>query len=453
MAYALVMAARRLIRAAAAAAAIALLVAPLRGSEGGFFDDPSVATFTIEAPLETLFERGVTDESFNVAGRIVGTSDSDAIEADVFVRGNTSRRECPFPKLKLKLKDGAGPFSGLHAVKINTHCGDTPGEELTQRYGRLANEKSPWREAAAYRIADAAGARTPRTRPARITYVDTTPGAEASKRITRNALVIEDDDEIRKRFGATAEIPPEEFTNAQALLTPDDVARVAFTQALVGNFDWCLMMAPGDRYRCDARRKLWNMAAFRTPTGAIPILEDFDLTGTVTGPHVWFDHAFPHGFAASDIDTEVIAQVQRTRTLFDRPMLDRMRQDFMARREGIIRAIDETTIDAKGAELAHAYVDAFYRAIADADFYRPVVAQPGGHIYTAATGNAEVCGAGDTIPPGTPFKELRRENGRVEVLLLDALWRWAPPNECVPVHKSTVWIDPAGISADFPRSR
>jgi len=448
------MSVRRLIRATVTAAAIALLAARLHGTATGFFDDPSVAAFTIEAPLQQLFDRGVRDESFDVQGRVrFDTATTDAIDVTVSVRGNTSRDECPFPKLKLKLKgDDAGPFGGMHAVKVNTHCGDAPGEDLSERYGRLANEKSPWREAVVYRIAQAAGARTPRTRLARITYVDTS--ATDARRITRNALIVEDDDDMKERFGAIAEITPAEFTNAKELFTPVDTARVAFTQALIGNFDWCLMMQPDDRYRCDPRRKLWNMAALRTSSGAIPVLEDFDLAGPVTGRHVWFDHVFPQDFSASPVDTEVIAQVQRTRTLFDRAMLDRMRQEFQSRREAINAAIDSTTVDAQGARLARAYVDAFFRAIGgDADFYRPVVARTGMRIYAASTGDGEACGTGDTIPAGTPVKELRRENGRAEVQLLDALWRWAPPTECVPVHKSPVWIDPAGVSSDFPSVR
>ncbi len=445
----------RLIRATAAAAAAALFVAPpLHGSAANFFDDQSVATFTIEAPLQQLFDRG-RDDSFAIQGRVLfgeaGTS--DAVDADVSIRGNTSRKECLFPKLKLKLKhDEAGPFAGIHAIKINTHCGEAPGEQLSAQFGRLANEKSPWREAVVYRIAQAAGARTPRTRLARITYVDKSASLNP-QRLTRNALIVEDDDDVKRRLGATGEIAPAEFTNARELFTPDDVGRVAFTQALIGNFDWCLMMEPEDRYRCDRRRKLWNMAALRTPSGAIPVLEDFDLAGPVTGGHVWFDHAFPREFSASAIETEVIAQVQRTRTLFDRAMLDRMRQDFQSRRDAINSAIAAAPVDAHGAQLAQAYVDAFFRAIgADADFYRPVVASSGVRIFAAATGDAEVCGAGDTIPPGTPVNELRRENGRAEVQLLDALWRWAPPTECVPVHKAPVWIDPASISRAFPRS-
>ena len=443
------MSARRLIGSTFVAAALAVVVAPLQGGDHDFFDDPSVVVFTIEAPLQQLFDRGVRDDSFSVPGQLSFAGSSDRLDAELSVRGHTSRKECPFPKLKLKLKGDAGPFAKLHGVKINTHCGESPGEELSSDFGRLANEKSPWREAAAYRIVEAAGARTPRVRPARITYLDSSSGPP--QQITRNALIVEDDDDVRKRFDATDEIQPAAFTSARELFTPDDTARAAFTEAMIGNFDWCLMMAPGDGYRCDARRKLWNVTALRTPAGAIPVLGDFDLAGPVTGPHSWFEHTFPRGFSASDVDTEVIAQVQRTRTLFDRPLLDRMRQDFIARRDAIVRAIDGAPVDPRGAALARAYVDAFYRAIVDdRDFYRPVIARDGVRIFKDATSNQEACGSGDTAPPGTPLKELRRENGRAEVMLLDALWRWAPPHECVPVHLVPVWIDASSISEDFP---
>src|SRR4029079_16401343 len=128
---------------------------------------------------------------------------------------------------------------------------------------------------------------------------------------------------------------------------------------------------------------------------------------------------------ASEIDTEVIAQVQRTRTLYDRARLDRIRRDFLARRQAITRVIEASAVDPRGADLSRAYVDAFFRAIADdRDFYRPVIARAGVRIFADAAGRTEACGIGDTVPPGTPFKELRRENGRAQVQLLDALWRW-----------------------------
>lgn len=441
------MTASRLIRSACFAGALALLIAPYLEADAGFFDDPSVISFTIQAPLQQLFDRSDKDDAFSVPARVQAgeTTPSEGIlEGELSVRGNTSRKECTFPKLKLKVKGGRGVFDGVHTLKINTHCGELPGEELSRAFGRLANDKSPWREGVVYRMADAAGARTPRTRPARVTYVDTSAPSHGG--LTRNALIVEDDDDLKRRIGATAEITPDEFTNAQEMFTPEETARVAFTEALIGNFDWCLMMAPGDRYRCDARKKLWNMGAYRTAAGAVPVLQDFDLAGAVTGRHTWFDHVFPHDFSASDIDTEVIAQVQRARTLFDRALLERMRQDFASRKDGISRAIDSTTVDAHGAQLAHAYLDAFYRAITDdRDFYRPVITKEGTRIFKDAVGETDACGKGDTAPLGTPIKELRRDGGRVAVIVLDALWHWAPPHECVPVHKAPVWIDPSAV--------
>jgi hypothetical protein len=432
--------------------AAASLVSPLQGPAHGFFDDSSVVSFTLQAPLQQLFERGRKDNDFSVPARISATdaiSPDHAAEAELSVRGNTSRKECEFPKLKMKFKGDHGLFAEVHGVKINTHCGEAPDDELSRDFGRLANERSPWREGVVYRMADAAGARTPRSRPARITYVDTS--TPSPRRLTRNALMVEDDGDVKARLGATGEITPDEFTSARQTFSAADTARVAFTQALIGNFDWCLMMAPGDGYRCDARKKLWNMSALKTASGVVPVLQDFDLAGPVTGRHIWFDHAFPHNFSASDVATEVIAQVQRARTLFDRAMLDRLRRDLLLRREAITGAIDGAAVDPRGAELAHAYVDAFYRAIGDdRDFYRPVIAREGIRIFKSAVEDTDACGTGDTAPPGTPLKELRRQNGRAEVQLLDALWRWAPPHECVPAHNGTVWIDPAGISDDFP---
>jgi len=437
----------RLIRSACFAGALALVIAPLHGASAGFFDDPSIITFTIEAPFQHLFDNSDKDNTFSVPARVRGdqaTSSAAGLEGELSVRGNTSRKECTFPKLKLKLKGDRGLFEDVHTVKINTHCGESPGEELSREFGRLANEKSPWREGVVYRMADAAGARTPRSRPARVTYIDTS--VPSGRTLTRNALIVEDDDDVKSRLGATAEITPDQFTNAQQTFTPDETARILFTEALIGNFDWCLMMAPGDDYRCDARKKLWNMAAYRTPSGAVPVLQDFDLAGPVTGRHIWFDHVFPRDFSASEIDTEVIAQVQRARTLFDRPLLERMRQDFLSRRDALFRAIDGATVDTQGSKLAHAYLDAFYRAIAeDRDFYRPVITKEGTRIFKDAVGEIDACGKGDTAPAGTPIKELRRESGRAEVMLLDALWHWAPPRECVPVHRAPVWIDPSAI--------
>jgi len=38
----------------------------------------------------------------------------------------------------------------------------------------------------------------------------------------------------------------------------------------------------------------------------------------------------------------------------------------------------------------------------------------------------------------------------IQVRLLDALWRWAPPVKCPDIRKTPVWIDKAAVTRDYP---
>jgi hypothetical protein len=158
-----------------------------------FLDSDTTATLTLEAPLKDLFARGLEDENVSVNATVTykDASGKDVVIPDVkvSVRGHTSRREteCTFPKLKLKFPDKA-------SLKIGTHCGESAGETLSSKYGRLSNELSPGREALVYRMLHAVEAPTLRARAARITYVD------GEQKLVRNALLLEDDDAAMKRF-------------------------------------------------------------------------------------------------------------------------------------------------------------------------------------------------------------------------------------------------------------
>jgi hypothetical protein len=37
------------------------------------------------------------------------------------------------------------------------------------------------------------------------------------------------------------------------------------------------------------------------------------------------------------------------------------------------------------------------------------------------------------------------------VVMLDALWEWAPPKVCEAVHSTSVWVEASSISSDYPR--
>src|SRR5262249_27992752 len=189
--------------------------------------------------------------------------------ARITLRGNTSRREseCAFPKLKVQLPRGArtGLFEGIDSIKIGTHCGEASDDGVTIRFGRLPNEHSPMRELFVYRLLEAVGVPTLKARGAKISYVYIDPRSGQSppqdRPVIRQAMLLEDTNAGVKRVGGSHEIAEKDFTNARAQFTPADTARLAFAEALIGNFDWCLKMTADDKYRCDARHALWNISA------------------------------------------------------------------------------------------------------------------------------------------------------------------------------------------------
>lgn len=412
-------------------------------------DGKGVATLTIEAPFEALFATGSENETVTLPGTVRFTDGpgGEAVLNDVAVsvRGHTSRREteCTFPKLKLKLK-GAG------SIKIGTHCGEGPDEALSPKYGRLANERSPHREALVYDLLRAAEAPALRTRAARITYID----KAHAEPLQRNALLLEDDDDAMARIGGTAEIPLEAFGSVATRGSEADAARISFAEAMIGNFDWCLKFSPDDIYRCNEPKPLWNVLAFdRGGKGTALVMKDFDLAGIVVGRHGWFDKVWNPAFvpSKSQVEIEVLSQVQRTRSLFSRAQLDAERKHFVARRSAVYAALAAATVDDKGRAVGRAYLDAFYAAITDdAQYYRPIVTRDDVQVFLDPQGTREACGPKDVMRPGTPVNEVKREGSMSQVVILDAMWRWASRSECNAVQDGAVWIPSSAIVRDYP---
>ena len=169
---------------------------------------------------------------------------------------------------------------------------------------------------------------------------------------------------------------------------------------------------------------------------------DFDIAGMVVGRHAWFKTHFNESFVASrsQAEVEVLAQVQRTRTLFSRADLDAARADFVKRKPDAYQALASATIDPAGERVAKEYLDAFYAAIGSDDaFYRPVVATPGAGLYLEQ--GSRGCLFEPRNPVGTPVSEPLQTKGTViQVHILDALWHWAEPPRCGGAP-GPVWID------------
>jgi len=434
---------------------------------------------TLEAPFDDLLDQlrhtpTYSTTTYSVMGTLSYTDPNVGAvhlrNVEVSGRGNTNFTvgQCEFPKLKLKFgavkeRPSGSLFDGMNSLKIGTHCGEGPNDVLSPRWGRLQNENSPIREAFAYRLLEALHVPTLKARPVRISYVnvktttttETAPGLAARPTtLVRSAMFLEGDRHAESRFGAHGQYTEDTFGSADTRLAPADSARLAFAEALIGNFDWCLRFFPSDTYRCDGRHALWNVLAFKRPDGtAVPVPYDFDLAGIVTGHHRWFASVFNQAFApgASEAALEVLAQLQRTRTLFTRAQLDAVRAEFMTHKDEAYRVLTEAQLDDAGRRNAAAHLDAFYAVIeSDERFYLPVLVD-NTPIYLDARRKKHAC-KNAVAPRGTPVSAAGdTRDGMQAVVVLDALWEWAPPRVCDAVHSGSVWVAASSISSDYPR--
>jgi len=431
-------------------------------SEAALFSSDRPLTLRLRAPFDDLFARGAKNPDYVVDGSLAYTDSTGrqvAIDGvSVSVRGNSSRQdtECTFPKLKLRFgphsTDDDAMFKDVSALKIGTHCGELPDEQLTRKFGRLANERAPLREAFVYRLLRLMDVPTLRARPARITY--TYPSAQRAP-LVRSAMLLEDNDEARKRLHAGDEITMEQFGAADTQLNVADTVMLTFAEAMIGNFDWCLRFTRGDAYRCDEAKPLWNILVFsRDGDRDLALMHDFDLAGMVTGSHFWFSRVLDEHFSetGSRPEVEVVSQVQHTRSLFARRDLDAARHRFMRHRDEAFAAMRESDVDPHGREIIHRYLTAFFDAIAtDEAFYRPIVVHET-IGYAAADGEEPLCPKADVVPAGTPVSTpIAARGGRVQVRLLDALWHWTGRHRCDAIRQGTVWIEQRAIGTDYPR--
>jgi len=114
-----------------------------------------------------------------------GTTHSIALQ--VRPRGHSRRKICTHPPLRLEFpKDQTKGtvFDGHGALKLGTHCKAELDDYVQREY-------------AAYRIYNLLTPKSFRARLAKATYVDAKSGKEIE---TRNAMFIEDDDDVAKRM-------------------------------------------------------------------------------------------------------------------------------------------------------------------------------------------------------------------------------------------------------------
>jgi hypothetical protein len=254
----------------AAGAALFLLVlgfdAPADDGLPALFEDDTVLALRIEAPLRTLMqERSDTEYLDGYLYYTDAAGQQKQLDLKLRARGRYRKQldTCPFPPVRLNFqkKQVEGTvFDGIDKLKLVTHC----------RNGSDQYEQNVLKEYLAYRIFNALTEFSFRVRLLRIEYVDNDRGELLE---TRHAFLIEDDDLLGERIGATrVEVPYTAFEHIE----PRQGSRVAVFQYLIGNTDFSMIAGARDDICCH------NVVLFSDGSEQyIPVPYDFDFAGLV----------------------------------------------------------------------------------------------------------------------------------------------------------------------------
>lgn len=242
---------------------IALLMAAAAASaEGRLFDAHTVLEIELRGPLEATLDdtRRRDERPFVVVlgGREIGTN--------LRVRGNSRAEVCRFPPLRLSFAPGDAEgtaFEGLDAVKLVTHC--RPGKSYSENVVE---------EFLAYRLFQLVSDKAFRVRLLRVHYVDTErPGREP---VSRFAVAIEPEKDLAARLGG--DVLETEYVKTKYLDRQQAAVLFVF-QFLIGNTDWSLVRATGQKHCCH------NVTLIDVAGRHVPVPYDFDQSGIVNAAY------------------------------------------------------------------------------------------------------------------------------------------------------------------------
>jgi len=268
--------------------------------------------------------------SYTVEGKVVSRP------VELSLRGRFRRMTCDFPPLLMQFKKKQLKKEGLaehNDIKLVTHCLDNAA----------LSKRNLIKEYLAYKVLALLTDHSFRVQLARITYVDS---AELLPKTRRYALLIEDEDELAERLGAS---------ECGDCLNPDitrmdmqDLALMSVFQYMIGNTDWSVLMNR-------------NVKLFETNTTGqlLSVPYDFDFSGWVNAP-----------YAKPNIDLGQVAVTQRfyvglalndTLRRYTFALFEEKRAEIQTLVAGCRK------LDAKSRQDLLDYLDSFYEDIRNID--------------------------------------------------------------------------------------
>jgi hypothetical protein len=245
-----------------------LLVFCSPSSAMDLFEDDTVVEVTLSGPLGDVLRHKADEQAFPFMLEAGGIHH----RVMVSVRGNSRKRVCSFPPLKLEFESPPGKesvFTGQTSLKLVTHCNKS-----------RAAQDNMLEEYAAYRIFNLLSDASYRVRLLKINYLD-----DAKKRsMVKMAFVIETSSALARRLGGRqAHLPAVSLKKMN-----DRQQALAYVfQYLIGNTDWSLV-ASAEGENCCHNGKLIEKEA-----ELLYVPYDFDLSGLVDARYAYPDALLP----------------------------------------------------------------------------------------------------------------------------------------------------------------
>lgn len=247
--------------------AFVLLLVAANARASSLFDSSAVLQVRLTGPLRQLIEQKYDREEMQFVLHAEGEHYTIAVRT----RGNSRLRKCNFPPLRLAFNaanTAGGLFEGQGKLKLVTHC--LPG---------VSGRMNVLKEYTAYRIFNLLSDVGYRVRLLKINYDDTD---DEHKDITTNAFLIESDEELAARTGATiARVPQVRRTDFDQL----HLAVVFIFQYLIANTDYSLVASAAEDKCCH------NGDLFERDGRLYYVPFDFDLSGLVNARYAKPDPA------------------------------------------------------------------------------------------------------------------------------------------------------------------
>lgn len=229
----------------------------------GLFDQSEVLEVRLSGPLKsTLKDTKQRDyEPFQLA------VEGKVIDIRASVRGKSRARVCDFPPIRLDFKSSNSQqtvFEGQGKIKLVTHCRNNS-----------KGTANVLEEYAAYRIFSILTDASYRTRLLHIRYEDT--AGKLPKRASPNyGFLLEPSSQLKARTGGEwAQLPGIRISQVEK----QHAALVFVFQYLIGNTDWSLVSAEGDKNCCH------NGDLLEMDSRLFLIPYDFDLAGLVNAAY------------------------------------------------------------------------------------------------------------------------------------------------------------------------